>query len=143
MTKCRFFFFQGGYTQGVFTADLNCYSPSIDQWHQLRQMYSPRGWHSMCVANDKLYVFGGCYFNNNLLANLNQGNNVNYSGANVQMQHQQQIAQPVQCTEYYTPELNQWNVVSPMVNLHKEATCLLLNNHIYVLGEFSFFFGKF
>ena len=100
-------------------------------------MNSPRGWHSMCVANDKLYVFGGCYFNNHLLPNINSGNNANYEAVNLQPQ-QQQIAQPVQCTEYYSPELNRWNVVSPMMNLHKEATCLVLNEHIYVLGKLVF-----
>jgi hypothetical protein len=33
-------------------------------------MNAARGWHSMCVANENLYVFGGCYLANTTISNI-------------------------------------------------------------------------
>ncbi len=110
----------GGSTpHNQFTSDLYSYHSQTDEWFQLRPMNSARGWHCMCKVQDKLYVFGGCI----LLAN---------NAAN-----QPQIAHPVLTTEYYSIETNQWTMVKPIVNLHKEANCIHLNNFVYVLGGYN------
>ncbi|CAF0871367.1 unnamed protein product [Brachionus calyciflorus] len=110
-------YLSGGYTNGHFTPDLYSYNPLNDRVEELRPMNVSRGWHSMCAANDLLYVFGGCYLNNQT------------SG--------QQLAQAITITEYYSPQTDQWTIVKPMVNLHKEASCLKLNNYIYIFGGYN------
>lgn len=62
-------YISGGYSNGNFTADLHSYSLTTNEWHELRPMHAVRGWHSMCVINDNLYVFGGCYL-------VSPGNNI-------------------------------------------------------------------
>jgi N-acetylneuraminic acid mutarotase len=120
----------GGYggsaPHNQFTSDLYAYEPSATEWTQLRPMNAARGWHCMCTVKDKLYVFGGCI----LLAAPPALN----SSAN---QPQPQIAHPVQTTEYYSIETNQWTIVKPMMNFHKEANCLQLNNFVYILGGYN------
>lgn len=103
----------GGYSQGHFTADLQAYFADLDQWEDLCPMNSPRGWHCMCEAMGKLYVFGGCHLNGN------------------------QQAQPILQTEYYTPDYDQWTIVSSLNNLHKEASCVRYFNYIYIIGGYN------
>lgn len=50
---------------------------------------------------------------------------------------QTQMAQPVNVTEYYLPETDQWTIVKQSINLHKEATCFKLSNFIYVIGGYN------
>jgi hypothetical protein len=54
-----------------------------------------------------------------------------------QQQQQTQMAQPVNVTEYYSPETDQWTIVKQSINLHKEATCFKLSNYIYVIGGYN------
>ena len=103
----------GGYSQGHFTADLQAYLPDLDQWEDLSPMNTPRGWHCMCEAENRLYVFGGCHLNSN------------------------QQAQPVMQTEFYTPSFDQWTIVAPLSNLHKEASCIKYLNFIYIIGGYN------
>ena len=120
----------GGYggsaPHNQFTSDLYAYEPTAVEWTQLRPMHAARGWHCMCTVKDKLYVFGGCI----LLATPPAIN----SSAN---QAQPQVAHPVLTTEYYSIETNQWTIVKPMLNLHKEANCIHLNNFVYILGGYN------
>jgi kelch-like protein 9/13 len=103
----------GGYSQGHFTADLQAYSSLMDQWEDLAPMHMARGWHSMTEALGRLYVFGGCHLNLN------------------------QQAQAVQQTEFYTPDTDQWTIVAPLLNLHKEASCLKYSDFIFALGGYN------
>ena len=125
----------GGYMNGQFTADLHCYLPDTDQWLQLKQMNAARGWHCMCVANERLYVFGGCYLNSNnhLVGNVG-GNAAAFNSPQPLPQH---VAQPVMTTEFYSVKSNQWHLAKPMPHLHKEASCFSLNNFVYVLGGYN------
>lgn len=127
-------YISGGYSQGHFTGDLNVYLPNTNQWEELRPMNSPRGWHCMCIANSNIFVFGGCYLNSSnpqLALNPQQLNNIQAN------QQQQQMAQPVLVTEYYTPSIDQWTIVKPMINLHKEASCFKINNYVYIVGGYN------
>jgi N-acetylneuraminic acid mutarotase len=127
-------YISGGYSHGHFTGHLNVYIPNNNQWEELRPMNSPRGWHCMCRANGNIFVFGGCYLNTSnpqLVLNPQQYNNIQAQ------QLQQQMAQPVLVTEYYTPSIDQWTIVKPMINLHKEASCFKINNHIYIIGGYN------
>ena len=106
-----------GYSQGHFNADLQAYLPDDDQWDlDLSPMNTTRGWHCICEAENRLYVFGHLSVS--------------------------QQAQPVMQTELYTPEFNQWTIVAPLSNLHK--LCLLLDastfnylNSIYIIGGYN------
>ncbi len=111
-------------------------------------MNSPRGWHCMCVANENIYVFGGCFLNQSNIVHENMNNNINVisnlQSHQIPQQHQsqqqqptQQIAQGVTCTEFYSVESGRWIVARPMLNLHKEASCFKLNSHIYVIGGYN------
>lgn len=116
-------YISGGYTHGHFTPDLHSFNPNTNQWEERRPMNVSRGWHSMCVANELLYVFGGCFLNSNQTQQ--------------QANQQQQIAQPITVTEYYSPVTDQWTVVRPMTNLHKEASCFRMNNFVYIFGGYN------
>ena len=81
------------------------------------------------TQNTRLFVFGGCVLNSNPTptpASLSTSTTALI-----------QTAQPVLLTEYYTPHTNQWTIVKPMINLHKEAQCFTLNNYIYILGGYN------
>lgn len=47
------------------------------------------------------------------------------------------MAQPVTVTEYYTPSSDQWTIVRPIVNLHKEASHFLLGQYVYIFGGYN------
>lgn len=120
-------YISGGYNSSMphnqFTSDLYALMPTTNEWTHLRPMNAARGWHCMTVVQNKLYVFGGCIL---LTPNIISSN-----------QPQTQIAHPVQTTEYYSVETNQWTIVKPMINMHKEAQCIHLNNYIYILGGYN------
>lgn len=106
-------FVSGGYSNNHFTPDMQRYDPDTNQWEDMAPMLTPRGWHVMCTAQDKLFVFGGCNLNVN------------------------QQAQPVVQSECYDPEADQWTVIAPLSISHKEASCVVYNDQIYVLGGYN------
>ena len=106
-------FISGGYSNNHFTSDLQKYDPSTHQWEDMAPLLSARGWHVMCVANDKLLVFGGCNLNTN------------------------QQALPVLQSEAYDPGTDQWSLIAPLSVSHKEASCVLYQNSVYVLGGYN------
>jgi kelch-like protein 9/13 len=103
----------GGYSQGHFTSDLQVYSRDDDHWDDLTPMHMARGWHTMAEALGRLYVFGGCHLNAN------------------------QQAQAVVQTEFYMPAYDQWTIVSSLISLHKEASCVKYYDFIFVLGGYN------
>ncbi|XP_052272087.1 kelch-like protein 13 [Dreissena polymorpha] len=106
-------FVSGGYSNNHFTPDMQRYDPETNQWEDMAPMLTPRGWHVMCTAQDKLFVFGGCNLNVN------------------------QQAQPVVQSECYDPEVDQWTIIAPLSISHKEASCVVYSDQIYVLGGYN------
>ena len=106
-------FISGGYSSNHFTPDLQRYDPQTNQWEDMAPMLTPRGWHVMCKALDKLLVFGGCNLNAN------------------------QQALPVLQSECYDPATDQWTVIAPLSISHKEASCVVYQEHVYVLGGYN------
>ena len=106
-------FVSGGYSNNHFTPDLQRYDPTLHQWEDMAPMLTPRGWHVMCVAQDKLLVFGGCNLNAN------------------------QQALPVLQSECYDPTSDQWTIIAPLSISHKEASCVVYQEHVYVLGGYN------
>jgi hypothetical protein len=104
-------------------------------------MNASRGWHSMIAVNtridsnsnldSRLFVFGGCYLIQSLPSPLPPAQlHANYM----------HTAQPVTLTEFYTPKTNQWTIVKPMINLHKEASCslsLIDSSLVYIYGGYN------
>ena len=103
----------GGYSNNHFTPDLQRYDPLSRQWEDMAPMLTPKGWHVMCVAQDKLLVFGGCNLNAN------------------------QQALPVLQSECYDPASDQWSIIAPLSISHKEASCVVYQDHVYVLGGYN------
>ena len=103
----------GGYSNNHFTPDLQRYEPATHSWEDMTPMLSPRGWHVMCVMQDKLLAFGGCTLNAN------------------------QQALPVLQSECYDPATDQWTIVAPLAISHKEASCVVYQEHVYVLGGYN------
>jgi len=103
-------------------------------------MNAPRGWHSMITVNAnsnldaRLFVFGGCFLIQPPPQSLPQ------SPPLIPHANFMQTAQPVTLTEYYTPRTNQWTIVKPMINLHKEASCSLSpidSSLVYIYGGYN------
>ena len=103
----------GGYSNNNFYGDMQRYDPISNQWEDMEPMQTPRGWHVMCVAKNKFYVLGGCNLNAN---------------------HQ---ALPVLMSECYDPETGQWTQIAPLSISHKEASCVVYRDSIYVLGGYN------
>ena len=103
----------GGYSNNHFTPDLQRYDPLTRQWEDMAPMLTPRGWHVMCVAQGKLLVLGGCNLNTN------------------------QQALPVLQSECYNPATDQWTLIAPLSISHKEASCVVYQDHVYVLGGYN------
>ena len=106
-------FISGGYSNNHFTPDLQRYDPSLRRWEDMAPMLTARGWHVMCVANNRLLVFGGCNLNAN----------------------QQALA--VLQSEAYDPHTDQWSVIAPLSISHKEASCALYQDQVFVLGGYN------
>ncbi len=106
-------YISGGYSNNHFTPDLQRYDPAARQWEDMTPMLSPRGWHVMSVVQDKLLVFGGCTLNAN------------------------QQALPVLQSECYDPATDQWSIIAPLSISHKEASCVVYDGHVYVLGGYN------
>lgn len=109
----NYIYVSGGYSGNHFTPDMQRYDPLTNQWEDMATMLTPRGWHVMCVAQNKLFVFGGCNLNAN------------------------QQAQPVMQSECYDPAVDQWTIIAPLSISHKEASCVVYNDQIYVLGGYN------
>ncbi|RNA26033.1 kelch 9 [Brachionus plicatilis] len=107
----------GGYTDGQFSASLYSFSALSDQLEELAGMNVARGWHSVCAVADTLFVFGGCFLN-------------------AQAQSLQ-LAEPTNVAECYSVQTNQWSVLKPMVNLHKEASAVHINRSVYIFGGYN------
>lgn len=106
-------YISGGYSNNHFTPDLQRYDPKAQHWDDLAPMLTPRGWHVMCASQGKLLVLGGC--------NLNQN----------------QQALPVLQSESYDPSIDQWTLITPLSISHKEASCVLYQDQVYVLGGYN------
>ncbi|CAG5126307.1 unnamed protein product [Candidula unifasciata] len=112
-TYGSYIFISGGYSGNHFTPDMQRYDPNTNAWEDMAPMLTPRGWHVMCASHDKLFVFGGCNLNVN------------------------QQAQPVMQSECYDPSTDQWTIVAPLSISHKEASCVVYRDNIYVLGGYN------
>lgn len=108
-----FIFVSGGYSNNHFTPDLQRFDPHAHHWEDMSPMLTPRGWHVSCVTQGKLFVFGGCNLNAN------------------------QQALPVLQSECYDPVTDQWTIISPLNLSHKEASCIVYQEQIYVLGGYN------
>ena len=106
-------YISGGYSNNHFTQDLQRYDANTHQWEDVAPLLTARGWHVMSQANDKLLVFGGCNLNTN------------------------QQALPVLQSESYDPTTDQWSLIAPLPISHKEATCVLFQEHVFVLGGYN------
>lgn len=106
-------YISGGYSSNHFTPDLQRFDPLTRRWEDMSGMLSARGWHVMCVARDKLLVHGGC--------SLNSG----------------QQALPVMQSESYDPDTDQWTAIAPLSVSHKEASCVVYHDRVYVLGGYN------
>ena len=106
-------YISGGYSNNHFTPDLQRYDPATKQWEDMAPMLTPRGWHVMCVVQDKLLVHGGCNLNAN------------------------QQALPVMQSESYDPSVDQWTLITPLSISHKEASCVIYQDQVYVLGGYN------
>ncbi|KAL8611034.1 hypothetical protein ACOMHN_042650 [Nucella lapillus] len=109
----NYIYVSGGYSGNHFTPDMQRYDPITNQWEDMAAMLTPRGWHVMCATHDKLFVFGGCNLNVN------------------------QQAQPEMQSECYDPSSDQWTIIAPLSVSHKEASCVVYNDNIYVLGGYN------
>jgi N-acetylneuraminic acid mutarotase len=109
----NYLYITGGYSNNNFTADMQRYDPAHNHWEDMEPMHTQRGWHVMCVTKEKFYVFGGCSLNAN---------------------HQ---ALPVMISECYDPETSQWTLIAPLSLSHKEASCVVYHDAIYVLGGYN------
>lgn len=109
----EYIYISGGYSSNHFTPDMQRYDPTINHWEDMSPMLSRRAWHVMCVAGQRLFVFGGCNLNAN------------------------QQAQSVLRSECYDPDTDQWTLIAPMSISHKEASCVLYKNSVFVLGGYN------
>lgn len=107
-------YISGGYSNNHFTSDLQRYDTLAQRWDDMSPMLTPRGWHVMCATpNNKIFVFGGCNLNAN------------------------QQALPVLQSECYDPATDQWSLIAPLAISHKEASCVVFQDHIYVIGGYN------
>jgi N-acetylneuraminic acid mutarotase len=55
----------------------------------------------------------------------------------VRLRGRAQQAMPVMQSECYDPMADQWTIIAPLSVSHKEASCVVYNDHIYVLGGYN------
>ncbi|XP_074646998.1 kelch-like protein 9 [Tubulanus polymorphus] len=109
----NYVYITGGYSHNNFTSEMLRFDPATNMWDEMEPMHTARGWHVMCQTNNKFYVFGGCCLNAN---------------------HQ---CLPVMVSESYDPEVGQWTIIAPLSLSHKEASCVVYNDSIYVVGGYN------
>ncbi|KAL3969581.1 basement membrane-specific heparan sulfate proteoglycan core protein [Sarotherodon galilaeus] len=106
-------YISGGITRDTFQKELWCYDPVADTWSRRADMTELRGLHCMCTVEDRLYVMGGNHFR----------------GCS--------DYDDVLGCEYYSPETDQWTVVSPMPRGQSDVGVTVFNGQIYVVGGYS------
>ncbi|XP_004573050.2 kelch-like protein 9 [Maylandia zebra] len=106
-------YISGGITRDTFQKELWCYDPVADTWSRRADMTELRGLHCMCTVEDRLYVMGGNHFR----------------GCS--------DYDDVLGCEYYSPDTDQWTVVSPMPRGQSDVGVTVFNGQIYVVGGYS------
>lgn len=103
----------GGITHDTFQKELMCFDPDADKWTQKAPMTTVRGLHCMCTVGDRLYVIGGNHF---------RGTS-DYDD--------------VLSCEYYSPALDLWTPISPMLRGQSDVGVAVFESKIYVVGGYS------
>uniref|UniRef100_A0A8C4YXK8 Kelch-like family member 13 n=1 Tax=Gadus morhua TaxID=8049 RepID=A0A8C4YXK8_GADMO len=103
----------GGITHDTFQKELMCFDPDADKWTQKAPMTTVRGLHCMCTVADRLYVIGGNHF---------RGTS-DYDD--------------VLSCEYYSPALDLWTPISPMLRGQSDVGVAVFESKIYVVGGYS------
>lgn len=106
-------YISGGITRDTFQKELWCYDPLSDAWSRRADMTELRGLHCMCTVEDRLFVMGGNHFR----------------GCS--------DYDDVLGCEYYSPDTDQWTVVSPMPRGQSDVGVTVFNGQIYVVGGYS------
>uniref|UniRef100_UPI00358EE3F3 kelch-like protein 9 isoform X2 n=1 Tax=Myxine glutinosa TaxID=7769 RepID=UPI00358EE3F3 len=106
-------YISGGITHDTFQKELLCYDPETNRWSQRAPMSTVRGLHCMCTVHDRLYVIGGNHFR----------------GAS-------DYADVLSC-EFYSPAVDQWTAVAPMLRGQSDVGVAVFENRIYVVGGYS------
>ncbi|XP_039262688.1 kelch-like protein 9 [Styela clava] len=106
-------YISGGITHDSFQKELLCYDPITDKWEQRRQMSTVRGLHCMTTVRDRLYVIGGNHFKGT----------TDYDDV-------------LEC-EYYSPDLDQWTAVAPMLTGQSDVGVAVFKEKIFVTGGYS------
>ncbi|XP_030614310.1 kelch-like protein 9 isoform X2 [Archocentrus centrarchus] len=106
-------YISGGITRDTFQKELWCYDPLSDTWSRRADMTELRGLHCMCTVEDRLFVMGGNHFR----------------GCS--------DYDDVLGCEYYSPDTDQWTVVSPMPRGQSDVGVTVFNGQIYVVGGYS------
>ncbi|KAJ8405216.1 hypothetical protein AAFF_G00322070 [Aldrovandia affinis] len=108
-----FMYISGGITHDTFQKELMCFDPDTDKWTQKAPMTTVRGLHCMCTVGDRLYVIGGNHF---------RGTS-DYDD--------------VLSCEYYSPALDLWTPIAPMLRGQSDVGVAVFENKIYVVGGYS------
>nr|XP_006813438.1 PREDICTED: LOW QUALITY PROTEIN: kelch-like protein 14-like [Saccoglossus kowalevskii] len=103
----------GGFTNRMFSNQLQVFDKDENQWDVLSPMQVPRGFHMMVSIRSQLYVMGG--------------NHVNAYGDRVD----------VMSVESYNPESNNWTSLSPMLTGLSMSGVSVLDNKLYVIGGYN------
>ena len=122
-------YISGGITHDSFQKELLCYDPIQDAWEQKSPMTGEleftqeksliifivvRGLHCMTTYVDKLFVIGGNHFRGS----------TDYDDV-------------LDC-EFYSPGLDQWTRVSPMLTGQSDVGIAVYNHKIYVTGGYRY-----
>ncbi|XP_075878234.1 kelch-like protein 13 isoform X1 [Nelusetta ayraudi] len=108
-----YMYISGGITHDTFQKELMCFDPDADKWTQKAPMTTVRGLHCMCTVGDRLYVIGGNHF---------RGTS-DYDD--------------VLSCEYYSPALDLWTPISPMLRGQSDVGVAVFESKIYVVGGYS------
>ncbi|XP_056450154.1 kelch-like protein 13 isoform X3 [Gadus macrocephalus] len=108
-----YMYISGGITHDTFQKELMCFDPDADKWTQKAPMTTVRGLHCMCTVADRLYVIGGNHF---------RGTS-DYDD--------------VLSCEYYSPALDLWTPISPMLRGQSDVGVAVFESKIYVVGGYS------
>ncbi|MBN3290913.1 KLH13 protein, partial [Polypterus senegalus] len=106
-------YISGGITHDTFQKELTSYDPETNTWSRKADMSTVRGLHCMCTFNDHLYVIGGNHF---------RGTS-DYDD--------------VLSCEYYSPEIDQWTDIAPMLRGQSDVGVAVFKNKIFVIGGYS------
>ncbi|XP_028656585.1 kelch-like protein 9 isoform X1 [Erpetoichthys calabaricus] len=113
----------GGSSGEIFSNSVYRYSEQENKWEVLSPLRYARGFHSMTSAGDKIYVIGGV-----LITRTNR---------------QSRSYSDVKVTECYCPSTNQWTELSPLPVGHSQHGTTVLDNMVYIIGGFSWWYEGF